>query len=169
MLFASFSFVNDENVSILKFMQLSFCLVVIPIEMNYTGNHVLKRELFTRGNMGPGHSTELKNGTNFKDATALVDSVSIYRLPVGVKKLEKLEEAPVSSNTQRGAAWRVDDNEKTGPAVSWSGLNDVDFNNSAYIFNKGNSTNNSKKQGVLSVRAASMLVNSFFPLMLISH
>lgn len=144
-------------------MQLSFCHVVIPIEMNYTGNHVLKRELFTRGNMGPGHSTEFKNGTNFNDATALVDSVSIYRLPVGVKKLEKLEEAPVSSNTQRGAAWRVDDNEKTGPAVSWSGLNDVDFNNSASIFNKGNSTNNSKKHGGLSVRAASMLVNSFFP------
>ncbi|KAH6792646.1 hypothetical protein C2S52_003123, partial [Perilla frutescens var. hirtella] len=129
----------------------------LPYELISEGNHVFKRELFTRENTGPGHSTESKYGTNFTDATALVDSVSIYRLPVGVKKLEKLEEAPVSSNSKRGAAWRVDDDEKTGPIVSWSGLTGVDFNNNVSIFNKGNSSNNSKKQGVLSVRAASML------------
>lgn len=39
--------------------------------------------------------------------------------------------------------------------MSWSGLTDVDFNNN--VFNKGNSPNISKKQGGLSVRAASML------------
>ncbi|XP_057777709.1 protein ACCUMULATION AND REPLICATION OF CHLOROPLASTS 3, chloroplastic isoform X2 [Salvia miltiorrhiza] len=128
----------------------------LPYELISEGNYVFKRELFTRGNMGPSHSTESKYGTNFTDAAALVDSVSIYRLPVGVKNLEKLEESPVSSNNKRGAAWRIDDDEKTVPNVSWSGLADVNFNN-ASIFNKGSSANNSKKQGVLSVRAASML------------
>lgn len=129
--------------------------------MEYTGNYVLKRELFTGGNMGPGHSTESKYGSKFTDAAGVVDSLSIYRLPVGVKNLEKFEESPVSSNTKHGAALRIDDNEKTVSIVSWSGLTDIDFNNNASIFNRGNSANNSKKQGGLSVRAASMLVSSF--------
>lgn len=125
---------------------------------------MFKRDLFTRGNMGPGHSTESKYGTNFADEAGLLDSVSIYRLPVGVKNLEKLEESPVSSTTKRGAAWRIDGDEKIVPVVSWSGLTDADFNNNASISSKGNNIVNSKKQGGLSVRAASMLVNSFFPL-----
>ncbi|KAG6405488.1 hypothetical protein SASPL_133078 [Salvia splendens] len=123
-----------------------------------TRNYVFKRELFTRGNMGPGHSTESKYGTNFTDEAGLLDGVSIYRLPVGVKNLEKLEESPVSSTTKRGSAWRIDDDdEKTVPIVSWSGLTDADFNNNASISSKGNNIVNSKKQGGLSVRAASML------------
>ncbi|KAL1556488.1 protein ACCUMULATION AND REPLICATION OF CHLOROPLASTS 3-like isoform X1 [Salvia divinorum] len=129
----------------------------MPYELISEGNYVFKRELFTRGNMGPGHSTESKNGTNFIDEAGLLDSVSIYRLPVGVKNLEKLEEFPVSSAVKRGAAWRIDDDEKTVPIVSWSGWTDVDCNNNASIFSKGNSIVNSKKQGGLSVRAASML------------
>ncbi|KAG6407632.1 hypothetical protein SASPL_130628 [Salvia splendens] len=122
-----------------------------------TRNYVFKRELFTRGNMGPGHSTESKYETNFTDEAGLLDSVSIYRLPVGVKNLEKLEESPVSSTTKRGAAWRIDDDEKPVPIVSWSGLTDADFNNNASISSKGNNIVNSKRQGGLSVRAASML------------
>lgn len=130
--------------------------------MDYAGNHMLKRELFARGNNGPGLSN------NFTDATTLVDSVSIYRLPVGVKNLEKSEESHVSSNnTKRGAAWR-DDGDENGPIVSRSGLTDIDFNNNTSIFNKGNNINNSKKQGGLSVRAASMLVNTFFPMFIAS-
>ncbi|XP_042010956.1 protein ACCUMULATION AND REPLICATION OF CHLOROPLASTS 3-like isoform X2 [Salvia splendens] len=130
----------------------------MPYELISEGNYVFKRELFTRGNMGPGHSTESKYGTNFTDEAGLLDGVSIYRLPVGVKNLEKLEESPVSSTTKRGSAWRIDDDdEKTVPIVSWSGLTDADFNNNASISSKGNNIVNSKKQGGLSVRAASML------------
>ncbi|XP_042007967.1 protein ACCUMULATION AND REPLICATION OF CHLOROPLASTS 3-like isoform X2 [Salvia splendens] len=129
----------------------------MPYELISEGNYVFKRELFTRGNMGPGHSTESKYETNFTDEAGLLDSVSIYRLPVGVKNLEKLEESPVSSTTKRGAAWRIDDDEKPVPIVSWSGLTDADFNNNASISSKGNNIVNSKRQGGLSVRAASML------------
>lgn len=161
-----FSLIIDDNISVLKPIQLSVCHIVILVEMDYTGNYMFKRELLTRGNVEPGHSTELsKYGTNFSDATALVDSVSIYKLPVGVRHLEKLEDTPLME--QRGAAWRVDDDEKkqnhAGPSMSWSGLTDTNFNNKVSSFNKGNCTGNSKKQGVLSVRAASMLVNFIFP------
>ncbi|XP_047982282.1 protein ACCUMULATION AND REPLICATION OF CHLOROPLASTS 3, chloroplastic [Salvia hispanica] len=136
---------------------LDTSLSSMPYELISEGNYVFKRELFTRGNMGLGHSTESKYGTNFTDEAGLLDSVSIYRLPVGVKNLEKLEESPVSSTTKRGAAWRIDDDEKTVPIVSWSGLTDGDFNNNFSISSKGNNIVNSKKQGGLSVRAASML------------
>ncbi|KAI3453226.1 hypothetical protein Pfo_009889 [Paulownia fortunei] len=121
-------------------------------ELHSEGTPMFKRELLIRGNLGPGHSNELsKYGTNFSEASALVDSVSIYKLPVGVKHLKKLEDIPLTSNTKHGVAWRVDDNEKkqhhAAPSVSWSGLTDADFH----------CTSNSKKQGVLSTRAASML------------
>ncbi|GFP93967.1 protein accumulation and replication of chloroplasts 3 [Phtheirospermum japonicum] len=134
------------------------------VGMNYTGTQVFKRELLTRGNLGPGYSNELsKRGSNFLKATALVDSVCIYKLPVGVKHLEKLKDTSLTSNTKEKVAWRVDDNEKNqrfagpGPSMPWSGLTDVDFNNNVPSFNKRNSASNNKKQGVLSSRAASML------------
>ncbi|KAK6146647.1 hypothetical protein DH2020_020516 [Rehmannia glutinosa] len=109
-----------------------------------------------------GHLKEVSNhGTNFSEATALVDSISIYKLPVGVKHLEKLEDTSLTSNTKQGAAWSVDDHEKkqhhVGPSMSWSGLTDADSNNNVSSFNKRNRTRNYKKQGVLSSRAASML------------
>ncbi|KAL3652886.1 hypothetical protein CASFOL_002567 [Castilleja foliolosa] len=133
-------------------------------ELNSEGTQVFKRELLTRGNLEPGYSNELsKRGTNFSEATALVDSVSIYKLPVGVKYPEKLKDTSLTSNTKGKVAWRVDDNEKNqhfagpGPSMPWSGLPDIDFNNSVPSFNKRNSASNNKKQGVLSSRAASML------------
>ncbi|PIN12681.1 hypothetical protein CDL12_14707 [Handroanthus impetiginosus] len=133
-----------------------------PYELNSEGNPMFKRELLNRGNLGQGHPDELSiYRTNFSEATALVDSVSIYRLPVGVKPAEKLEDTLLASNIKDGAAWIVDNNGKkwhhSRPSVSWSGLTDADFNNNASSFNKGNGTNNSKKQGALSLRAASML------------
>lgn len=138
--------------------------------MDYTGKEIFKRELLTRGNLGPGHSTELsKYGTNFLEATASIDSVSVYKLPVGIKHVEKLEDSSLTSNTKHEAAWRLDDNEKkqnhAGTSISWSGLTDIDFNNIVPSYKKGNSTVTAKKQRMLSVRAASMLVNSFFCLM----
>ncbi|KAK4423331.1 protein ACCUMULATION AND REPLICATION OF CHLOROPLASTS 3 [Sesamum alatum] len=129
-------------------------------ELNSEGTRVFKREMLARGNLGPGWSGELpKYGSNFSEATALVDSVSIYKLPVGVKHSEKLEDESLNSKTTHGAAWGVDDNQKKQhrPTVSWAGLTDADFNNNVSSSNKGNSTSNSKKQGVLSLRAASML------------
>ncbi|KAL0296525.1 UNVERIFIED_CONTAM: protein ACCUMULATION AND REPLICATION OF CHLOROPLASTS 3 [Sesamum radiatum] len=131
-------------------------------ELNSEGNPVFKREILARGNLGPGWSSELpKYGSNFSEATALVDSVCIYKLPVGVKHLENLEDESLSSKTTHGAAWGVDDNKKkqhyARPTMSWAGLADADFNNNVSSSNKGNPTSNSKKHGVLSLRAASML------------
>ncbi|XP_012846164.1 PREDICTED: protein ACCUMULATION AND REPLICATION OF CHLOROPLASTS 3 isoform X2 [Erythranthe guttata] len=119
-------------------------------DLNSEGTQMFKRELLTRGNQGPGQSAEVsKYGTNFSEATASVDSISIYKLPVGVKHLEELEDTSLTSNTKH------EDNVKKqhhdAPSVSWSGLTNVDFNN------KGNITGNTKKHGGLSVRAASML------------
>ncbi|KAL0326784.1 UNVERIFIED_CONTAM: protein ACCUMULATION AND REPLICATION OF CHLOROPLASTS 3 [Sesamum angustifolium] len=121
-----------------------------------------QKEILARGNLGPGWSSELpKYGSNFSEATALVDSVCIYKLPVGVKHLEKLEDESLSSKSTHGAAWGVDDNKKkqhyARPTMSWAGLADADFNNNVSSSNKGNPTSNSKKHGVLSLRAASML------------
>ncbi|KAL0409070.1 UNVERIFIED_CONTAM: protein ACCUMULATION AND REPLICATION OF CHLOROPLASTS 3 [Sesamum radiatum] len=136
---------------------------VNPVGMDYTGTPVFKREMLARGNLGPDWSSELpKYGSNFPEATALVDSVSIYKLPVGVKHLEKLENESLNLKATHGAAWGVDDNKKkqhyARPTMSWAGLADAEFNNNGPSSNKGNPTSNSKKHGVLSLRAASMLV-----------
>ncbi|KAL8535783.1 hypothetical protein ACS0TY_011429 [Phlomoides rotata] len=131
-----------------------------PSYDNSEGSFLFRRELLTRGNLGSDNSTELsKYGTNFSDLAASVDIVSIYKLPVGIRHFEKLD-SHITSNTKHGPMWRVDDDEKkqhhTGPNM-WSGLTDTDFNSKTSSANKGNCTDNSKKQGVLSVRAASML------------
>ncbi|KAL2541335.1 Protein ACCUMULATION AND REPLICATION OF CHLOROPLASTS 3 [Abeliophyllum distichum] len=131
------------------------------------GVPMFKRELLSRGNLRSGHPSECaKEGTNFSEETVLVDNVCIQKLPVGVKHFEQLEDSVLASNTiQEGE--RVDDNKKTQPlamsSVSWSRFTDAgfhtvaDFNNNASVIEKGNSVSNSKKQGVLSIRAASML------------
>ncbi|XP_011070512.1 protein ACCUMULATION AND REPLICATION OF CHLOROPLASTS 3 [Sesamum indicum] len=131
-------------------------------ELNSEGTPVFKREMLARGNLGPGWSSELpKYGSNFSEATGMVDSVSIYKLPVGVKHLEKLEDESLNSKTMHGAAWGVGDNKKkqhyARPTMSWAGSADADFNNNVSSSNNGNPTSNSKKHGVLSLRAASML------------
>lgn len=132
--------------------------------MDYTGSIMFRRELLTRGNLGPDNSNELsKYGTNFSDLAAPVDIVSVYKLPVGIRHFEKLEDTHLTSNTKHGSIWRVDDDDEKK-----SGLTDTDFNNKVLSANKGNCTDNSKKQGVLSIRAASMLVNYNFLLSLIN-
>ncbi|KAL2233224.1 UNVERIFIED_CONTAM: Protein ACCUMULATION AND REPLICATION OF CHLOROPLASTS 3 [Sesamum indicum] len=138
-------------------------------ELNSEGTPVFKREMLARGNLGPGWSSELpKYGSNFSEATGMVDSVSIYKLPVGVKHLEKLEDESLNSKTMHGAAWGVGDNKKkqhyARPTMSWAGSADADFNNNVSSSNNGNPTSNSKKHGVLSLRAASMLINIFLHL-----
>lgn len=140
--------------------------------MDYTGNLMFRRELLTRGNLGPENSTEVsKYGTNFTDLAAAVDSVSIYKLPVGIRHFEKLEDSHLTSNTKHGAIWMIDDDKKkqhhAGPNM-WSGSTDTDISSKVSSANKGNCTDNSKKQGVLSVRAASMLVSYNFLLSLIN-
>ncbi|GER47641.1 1-phosphatidylinositol-4-phosphate 5-kinase [Striga asiatica] len=132
-------------------------------KLNSEGTQVFNREFRTRGNMEPLYlNKRSKHGTNFSEA-AIVDSVSIYKLPLGVKNLGKLEDTPHSSNTKEGVAWRIDDNKRDqacagpGSSMRWSGLIDADQNKNVPSHSTQNATSKYKKQGVLSSRAASML------------
>ncbi|CAI9774707.1 unnamed protein product [Fraxinus pennsylvanica] len=134
---------------------------------NSAGVPMFKRDLLSRGNLWSGHPSECaKQAANFSEETMLVDNVCIQKLPVGVKHFEQSEDSLLASNIiQEGE--RVDDSKKTQPraltSVSWNRFSDAgfptgsDYNNNASVIEKGNSISNSKKQGVLSVRAASML------------
>ncbi|KAL3824263.1 hypothetical protein ACJIZ3_020292 [Penstemon smallii] len=134
-------------------------------ELNPEGTHMFKRELLTRENLGSGHPTTeySKKGTNTSEAL-VENNISIYKLPVGVKYLEKLDDdSLLTSNTKlQEAEWRVDDNEKKKhvavPSVSWSRLTEAGIRSNVSISNKREyNSSNSEKQGGLSVRAASML------------
>ncbi|KAL0372803.1 UNVERIFIED_CONTAM: protein ACCUMULATION AND REPLICATION OF CHLOROPLASTS 3 [Sesamum calycinum] len=112
------------------------------------------------------------NSTSSYELNSEVNPVwnGLYRKPCFQREIlargnlgpEKLEDESLSSKTTHGAAWGVDDNKKkqhyARPTMSWAGLADADFNNNVSSSNKGNPTSNSKKHGVLSLRAASMLV-----------
>ncbi|KAM5566551.1 protein ACCUMULATION AND REPLICATION OF CHLOROPLASTS 3, chloroplastic [Rosa sericea] len=98
-------------------------------------------------------------------ATLMLDNLSVFSLPVGVRSPEELKEN-VSFPTQNPETKNKDD-VKVQPAVnlnlsSWSPLTDTgleavkDFYNSASALVKGKDAEN-PKQGNLSVRAASML------------
>lgn len=127
---------------------------------------MFKRELFTRANFGPGHSTDLSMYDDSSSESS--DSVSIYKLPIGVKQSEKSEDTLFTSNTKHGADGKVDDNKKKQPqaslAVSLSESMEAgdyslaDFKHNTSVLKKGKVTSDSKKQGLLSTRAASMLV-----------
>lgn len=137
--------------------------------MRYPGVPMFKRELLSRGNLWSGHLSECaKEEANISEETMLFDNVCIQKLPVGVKHFEQSADSHLASNIiQEGE--RVDDNKKTQPralsSVSWSRFTDAgfpiisDYNNNASVIEKGNSISSSKKQGDLSIRAASMLVN----------
>ncbi|XP_073144545.1 protein ACCUMULATION AND REPLICATION OF CHLOROPLASTS 3, chloroplastic isoform X2 [Henckelia pumila] len=132
---------------------------------NADGPQMFKRELFTRGNFGPGQSTDPSMYNNSSSDSS--DSISIYKLPVGVKQLEKSEDTFFTPSTKHGADGKVDDNKKRQPQASLAvslielmeagDFSTADFSNSASVLKKGKVTSNSKKQGVLSTRAASML------------
>ncbi|XP_075518652.1 protein ACCUMULATION AND REPLICATION OF CHLOROPLASTS 3, chloroplastic isoform X1 [Primulina tabacum] len=125
---------------------------------------MFKRELFTRGNFGPGHSTDLSMYNDSSSESS--DSVSIYKLPVGVKQLEKSEDTLFTSNTENGADGKVGDSKKKQPQASLLSLSEsmeaadyslADFNHNTSVLKRRKFTSNSEKQGVLSTRAASML------------
>lgn len=103
------------------------------------------------------------------DAALTTDSVNIYRLPVGVKCVEQSDESPTDTKHQK--LWIKEDSitvlSDGTPSVSWDAVGDrgieatVSLNNLSKI-RKGNYANDSNKQGVLSSRAASMLVISVY-------
>ncbi|KAL7170581.1 hypothetical protein ACSBR2_035454 [Camellia fascicularis] len=127
---------------------------------NTEGAPAFQREPLIRQNLGPA---------NDSGATPTLENISIYRLPVGVKPSEELKNILSISNTVRLEKVTGDDMKaqtQITPRMSWDALTDAgfevvsEFYDNASALLKGNDTDVSKKQGVLSVRAASMLVNN---------
>ncbi|KAL7240051.1 hypothetical protein ACSBR2_005836 [Camellia fascicularis] len=124
---------------------------------NTEGAPAFQRESLIRQSLGPA---------NDSGATPTLDNLSIYRLPVGVKPSEELKNILSISNTVHLEKVTGDDMKaqtQITPRMSWDALTDAgfevvsEFYDNASALLKGNDTDVSKKQGVLSVRAASML------------
>ncbi|KAJ7954471.1 Protein ACCUMULATION AND REPLICATION OF CHLOROPLASTS 3 [Quillaja saponaria] len=127
----------------------------------------LQREQLINWNLGPGYQMAqewAKERAADAGAIPMLDKVSIFHLPVGVRPSEELKDfINVSSATQQQQP--ESENDLKIPVVdsnipSWSALTDASFGAvrefSSSIL-KGKNSDNQKKQGVLSIRAASML------------
>ncbi|XP_058183790.1 protein ACCUMULATION AND REPLICATION OF CHLOROPLASTS 3, chloroplastic isoform X4 [Rhododendron vialii] len=141
-------------------------------DLNVGGVPAFQREPLIPRNLGPGFriSEEWTNqGANDCRAISTLDNLRIYKLPVGVKPSEELKNCLNLSNT-------IHHQEKSGkedmmaqtqapPRMSWDALTDAgfeavsEFYDSASAIFKGTDTDVCKKQGVLSARASSMLLN----------
>lgn len=141
--------------------------------MHYLGVPAFQREPLIPRNLGPGFriSEEWTNqGANYCGAISTLDNLSIYKLPVGVKLSEELIDCLHSSDTIHHQEKSGEDGMKAqsqAPSrMSWDALTDAgleavsEFYDSASAVFKGTDANVSKKQGILSARASSMLVSS---------
>ncbi|XP_059649815.1 protein ACCUMULATION AND REPLICATION OF CHLOROPLASTS 3, chloroplastic isoform X2 [Cornus florida] len=134
------------------------------------GAPAYQREPLIRWNLGPGYQIAqdwAKEGATESVTSPMLHNLSIYKLPVGVKPSEELEDSPITLKTTNYPTKTIEDDMKAQPEVtpvkSWDALTDagvdavMDFSINASSLLKGTYSNVSKKQGVLSVRAASML------------
>ncbi|CAK9148552.1 unnamed protein product [Ilex paraguariensis] len=142
-------------------------------DRNTGGAPTFQREMLLRHDMGPGNHFAQEwatKGATDSGATPVLDSPMLYRLPIGVKPSE-LKDGPNVSNTSDHPEKTIINDIKAQPQVTpsmpldpptdagFEAVMDI-FNNTSVLL-KGDNTNVSKKQGVLSVRAASMLVKVF--------
>lgn len=93
--------------------------------------------------------------------TRMLDNLSIFHLPVGVRPSDELKDNYNISFTTPNPDPEAENDGKALPVVnssisSWSAF--MDFYNNAVTTLKGKYVEVPKQQGVLSVRAASMLV-----------
>ncbi|CAI9096841.1 OLC1v1033069C1 [Oldenlandia corymbosa var. corymbosa] len=140
--------------------------IPLPSLQNAQGAPPFEGNLITKDHVGADNQNFLVWTTEDApdtEATLLPDSVSIYRLPVGVKSSQISEEFSANISRQRK---QKDSSRKilsdTTPSVSWDGITDrgleatmnfIDLSKSR----KRNNAIDSNKQGALSNRAASML------------
>lgn len=103
--------------------------------------------------------------------TYLADNVSTFKLPVGVKQLEQSKNGSTTSNSWNWAEWMTEEIKRAQTQdtkdVSWDRVNSdseakLEMDNHASRVTQADQSNFSKKKGVLSIRAASMLVNRFY-------
>ncbi|KAF3431008.1 hypothetical protein FNV43_RR25738 [Rhamnella rubrinervis] len=132
--------------------------------------HAFQREPLVTWNLGPGYQIAqewARERAAEAGANSVLDKLSIFSLPVGVRPSEVLKDnvniPPLTHQTEP----KAEEGLKVQPAVSMStplseltdnGLEVVkDFVNSASVLLKGKYSDSPRKQGLLSVRAASML------------
>ncbi|XP_054825456.1 protein ACCUMULATION AND REPLICATION OF CHLOROPLASTS 3, chloroplastic isoform X3 [Prosopis cineraria] len=124
------------------------------------GDLACQREKLINWNLGPGYEVaqEWAKERAADGTSSMADNVNIFNLPVGVRSSEQLKDCSEASMAQEP----VTENDVNVPnkSMSWSALTDagleavLDF---ASTLLNGKYANKSNKQGVLSVRAASML------------
>ncbi|KAG2707718.1 hypothetical protein I3760_05G160400 [Carya illinoinensis] len=135
------------------------------------GTPAFQREPLMSWNLGPAYqiAEEWAKERVFDTGTKpMLDNLSVFHLPVGVRPSEELEDNVNSSFTTPNLDPETRDDLKALPAAnsstsSLSALTDAgfeamrDFYNHTFTPPKGKYVSVPKKQGVLSVRAASML------------
>ncbi|KAK6252176.1 hypothetical protein QUC31_013896 [Theobroma cacao] len=127
------------------------------------------RDPLSGWNLGPGHQLAqewAKERAADSEATPVLDNLSIFCLPVGVRSSEELTEGVNTLYASEFPELKSENDVKApsflSSSRSWGALSDAslevmrEFYNTASTLLKGK-TDISKKQGVLSVRAASML------------
>ncbi|BAT93702.1 Protein ACCUMULATION AND REPLICATION OF CHLOROPLASTS 3 Precursor [Vigna angularis] len=129
------------------------------------GDSAFQREQLENWNLGPGFEVAKKWAQEkAADATPIVDNLSIFHLPVGVRPSEELKERLEISFMTKQHEPDTDNVVKAqsfnGGTSSWSAVTDASLEavmEFASSLLKGKNANKSKTHGVLSVRAASML------------
>ncbi|XP_065628233.1 protein ACCUMULATION AND REPLICATION OF CHLOROPLASTS 3, chloroplastic [Quercus suber] len=135
------------------------------------GTPAFQREPLVSWNLGPAYQIAeewAKERATDTGTAPIIDDLSIFHLPVGVRPSDELRDNVNISLTTQNPNPETDDDVKARPTVypsvsSWSALTDAgfevvkDFYNSAFTLFNGKYVDVPKKQGVVSVRAASML------------
>ncbi|XP_059446960.1 protein ACCUMULATION AND REPLICATION OF CHLOROPLASTS 3, chloroplastic [Corylus avellana] len=135
------------------------------------GTPAFQREPLMSWNLRPAYEIAkewAKERAADTGTTSLIHNLSILRLPVGVRPSVELKDNANISLTTQNLDPETEGDAKAEPVVnssvsSWSGLTDAgfeavkDFCNNTFTSFKGEYVDITKKQGDLSVRAASML------------
>ncbi|KAB1206064.1 Protein ACCUMULATION AND REPLICATION OF CHLOROPLASTS 3 [Morella rubra] len=127
------------------------------------GTPAFQREPLMSWNLGPAYQIAeewAKERAVDTGTTPMLDNLSIFHLPVGVRPSDELKDNYNISFTTPNPDPEAENDGKALPVVnssisSWSAL--MDFYNNAVTTLKGKYVEVPKQQGVLSVRAASML------------
>lgn len=129
------------------------------------GDSAFPREQLENWSLGPGFEVAREWAQERAADAPMVDNISIFHLPVGVRHSEELKDCLEISVMTKKLESETDNDMKVptlnGGTSSWSSVTDAGVGavrEFASSLLKGKYANKSKKDGVLSVRAASMLV-----------
>lgn len=156
---------------ILHIKEVCFFQFTNMVKMYFLGNPTFQRGALSNWNLGPGHMIAkewAKERAADSGATPVCDNLSIFCLPVGVRPPREIEVSLSTSlateHTQPKSEADVGAQSPGSSSMSsWGAFTDAGFEAVrefycvASTLLKGR-TDVPKKQGVLSARAASMLV-----------